>query len=254
MPTLADIQQRVRRAVVHGNCDETGLLLVGGNSPGKRLAIHRRHYETSLVDALLGKFPGTAWLAGSELVADAARAFTGMNPPSAPCIAEYGADFPLFLASQPATEHILYLYAFAQLEWHLGHVAVAIDEPAATIDTLSRLNRSRLLDVKLAIQPGVRYLKASWPVDELMSLFLSDSAPQLYNFSPMEIWLEIRGVRGNFGMRRLSSAEFEFRRAIAGGQTVGSAAELALQYEPAFDLAGAFARIFSERLVTRASH
>lgn len=253
MPTLADTQQRVRRAVVHGDCQNIGLSLVGSSSPEKRLAIHQRHYEASLLDALLGKFPATAWLIGSELVIEAARAFIRTNPPTAPCIAEYGADYPQFLATCPGAEQIPYLFGFSQLEWHLGQVSVAVDAPSVSIDVLSRIDRSLLVDVKLAMQPCVRYLKTSWPVDTLMLLFLSDSPPQLCNFTVAETRLEVRGSRGDFSMKRLSSAEFEFRRAVTSGRTVGIAAELALQCDPDFDLTVAFSSIFSERLVVSVS-
>ena len=46
---LADIQLGIRQAVVAGEDVGVASILTGGNNPGKRLQIHRRHYETSLV-------------------------------------------------------------------------------------------------------------------------------------------------------------------------------------------------------------
>jgi hypothetical protein len=51
--SIADTQSLVRRAVVTGDATRVVPLLIGGRDAGKRLAIHRRHYETSLVTALL---------------------------------------------------------------------------------------------------------------------------------------------------------------------------------------------------------
>src|SRR5262245_54741193 len=101
MVSLSDLQQRVRDAVIADNVAQArsiAPLLVGGRDPSTRLAIHRRHYQASLVTALLEKFPAVTWLVGATFMQEAARAFVRRHPPAAPCIAEYGADFPDFLA------------------------------------------------------------------------------------------------------------------------------------------------------------
>ena len=87
MPPLAEIQSRLRESVVAGDDAVVLPLLVGGQEPEKRLRIHRRHYEASLVTALLGKFPGTVWLVGSPFTIEAAREFVRRYPPRTPCIA-----------------------------------------------------------------------------------------------------------------------------------------------------------------------
>jgi hypothetical protein len=78
------------------------------------------------------KFPATAWLIGSDAVIQAARAFASEHPPDRPCIAEYGASFPEFLAEQDVGATRLYLRPFAALEWYFGQVSIAISEPPIT--------------------------------------------------------------------------------------------------------------------------
>jgi hypothetical protein len=179
MPPLVDLQRRVRDAVVSG---EGSLLLdpallVGGARPAARLAIHRRHYETSLVNALLGKFPATAWLVGEKFVAAAARQFIREHPPQAPCIAEYGEEFPQFLAARPGADGVPYLQDFATLEWHVGHVAAAVD--------------------------GARRVHASWPVDTLLKFFLTNTAPDRLVLEPEDVWIEVHGARGEVEIERV---------------------------------------------------
>ena len=115
MPSLADAQTRLRKAIVEDWPHEALPLVVGGRAPAKRLAIHQRHFEASLTSALLGKFPATAWLIGSTAVTEATRAFVHRHPPTAPCLAEYGADFPQFLAQRIGAGRIPCLRAFAEL-------------------------------------------------------------------------------------------------------------------------------------------
>lgn len=89
MPALAEVQRDIRRVLVTGDDGDLGTFLVGGREPAKRLLIHRRQYETSLVKALLTKFPATQWLVGSPFVTEAARHYVREHPPRGPCIAEY---------------------------------------------------------------------------------------------------------------------------------------------------------------------
>lgn len=250
MPRLAELQSQVRRAITGNGDDGIVSMLAGPRHPAKRLAIHRRHYETSLVNALLQKFPATAWLVGTPLLADAALAFARTHPPRAPCMAEYGQDFPEFLSARRDTFALPYLEGFSELEWHIGQVSIAVDEQPRAVAALSSLDASVLPGLKLKLQPGVRYLAPAWPVDELMRVFLSKSAPASVALHREQIWLELRGVRGAFDFTRLEPAEFSFRRAIAGGATVAVAAEAAFVINAAFELTAAFSRMFAENLVT----
>ncbi|MBI4486875.1 MAG: putative DNA-binding domain-containing protein [Acidobacteria bacterium] len=250
MPSLADTQSHLRRAVVTGDATGVVPLLIGGRDAEKRLAIHRRHYETSLVTALLDKFPATVWLAGSPFVTEAARHFVHQHPPHAPCIAEYGAEFPEFVSTRPAADLVPYLRAFAELEWCLGQVAVAIDRPPVPLERLSQIDVDVLMNAECTLQPGLHYLHVSWPVDDVMKLYLTDTAPDRFVLAPAEAWMEIQGARGEFRINRLDPGEFIFRQAVQEGRAIGDAAECALDASAGFDPGGALARLVSERLVT----
>src|SRR5262249_42929633 len=168
MPPLAETQSRLRDALVAGDFTRLEGLLIGGGDAAPRFAIHRRHYQSSLIEALLVKFPATAWLVGTPALEQAARDFVCAHPPRAPCIAEYADAFPRFIAERSDAERTDYVRAFAELEWHLGQVSIAIDAPAVTVDQLSHHETDVLLGSALTLQPGLRYLAAAWPVDDLM--------------------------------------------------------------------------------------
>ena len=180
MPALADIQAGIRDALVHGNSAAITPFLSGGLEPARRLAIHQRHYEASLSRVLLDRFPATVWLVGSELVSNAAQGFIRVHPPARPCMAEYGEEFPAHLGAHPGAATLPYLAQFAELEWHLGRLALATDE-----------------------SPNVHYLHLDWPLDELIGFYLTDSAPDRFELSPCDIWLEMRGLRGELQMTRM---------------------------------------------------
>lgn len=250
MPSLLEIQRRMRDAVIADGAAQVLLpLLAGGHDPKARLAIHRHHYQASLTRALLDKFPAVTWLAGERFAIAAAQAFARTHPPAAPCIAEYGADYPVFLASRAGAERLPYLRAFAALEWHLGQVSIAIDRPSLKIESLTSIEASELVDHQLTLQEGLRYCAAAWPIDDLVKQYLSGAAPERFTFEPAEVHLEIRGARGEFRIERLTQPEFVLRSAIAGGSTIGAAAERALDIGATFDPGQALLRLVSDGLV-----
>jgi hypothetical protein len=91
------------------------------------------------------------------LVTDAARSFIREQPPSRPCIAEYGESFPRHPGEHPGTASLPYLSQFAELEWHLGCLALATEA-----------------------SPHVHYLHVDWSLDELIGVYLSNSAPDVF--------------------------------------------------------------------------
>jgi hypothetical protein len=189
MPSLADVQARMRHAVVDGG--DVATELAATLDRPSRFAIHQRNYHASLTKAIVERFPATVWLLGSELVTTAAEQFVRQRPPSRPCIAEYGEAFPAWLASLPALATFTYVGEFATLEWHLGRVAHEVD---------------------LAPDgPAFHHQRLEQSVDALIQVFLSDDAPERFVLEDGPFWLEVRGHRGELQMQRLSEADFALR-------------------------------------------
>jgi hypothetical protein len=244
------MQRKVRRAVVTGDVAGLAPYLVGGRSGAARLAIHRRHYETSLVTALLGKFPATAWLVGTPFLTEAAARFVSAHPPTAPCIAEYGDRLPSFLSTCSGADRVPYLRGFAQLEWHLGQVAIAVDRPALTVGDLSRVDLDLLSEATLTLQPGLRYLEAPWPIDDLMKLYLTETAPDQWSMERAAVRLEVRGARGSFQINRLEAGEFAFRTNVLEGRPLADAVECGVESSAAFEPGPALAALVNDGFVT----
>ena len=249
MASLAETQVRLYRALLTRDSRSMAPLLVGGHRSRARFAIHLRNHEASLVAALVGKFPACAWLVGERFIAKAAREFVHRQPPTTPCIPEYGADFPRFLADLPAACATPYVASLAELEWHLGHVSIAIDQPPLAISALAHESGEALADLALSLQPGLAYLQSPWPVGELMNFYLSDSAPDEYVLEPGKVHLEVAGARGAFRFDHLVRSEFIFRQELTRQASIGAAAERALAADPAFDPGRALTRLFCAGLV-----
>jgi Putative DNA-binding domain len=253
VPSLAEAQTRIRDAVVLGAMADATPLLVGGRDPSARLAIHRRHYEASLVEALLRRFPGVVWLVGEAFARAATVDFVRWFPPAVPCIAEYAEDFPDFLARRAGVEQMPYVRWFARLEWHLGQVAVAIDNPPLHVKELAAFEPAVLPELMLGLQSGLRFLEAPWPVDDLVRLHLTGAAPDRFELQPTAVWLQVRGARGSIRIDRLNPGTFAFRSAIALGVLLGAAAEQALGIDPALEPGDALTALVADDLVVSAT-
>lgn len=174
---LADVQACTTAALTAGDTRGCAGIVAGGADALSRLAIHIRHHQTSLIRSIVERFPATVWLAGAPLVTEAAAAFVRCRPPTRPCLAEYGGEFPAFLRTWPGAAHLPYLAQFAAIDWHLGRLAIATDDPPVV-------------------------LRLDWSLDELMTFFLSGQAPEAYELRAETVWLELHGARGELSLQR----------------------------------------------------
>ena len=253
MLALDELQQRFARAMTTGDATELVGHLRGGSDSRSRLAIHLRHYATSLATALCDKFPASAWLVGAATMRDAANAYVRLHPPLQPCIAEYGEDFPQFLSRQAFAAHLPYVQSFAELEWAVGHASIAIEAPPLTWPELANLGAEHIVDSTLVLQLGVHYVRAAWRIDELMQTYLAGAAPDRFVLTAAPTAIEVLGARGAVRLTRLDEATFAFRAALAVGRTIGDAADSTLAINATFDPGTALRALLNERLVTSCS-
>jgi hypothetical protein len=225
--------------VTTGDYEAVPAALVGGAYPRTRLAIHARHYETSLSNALCQKFPAVGWLLGPGLLTDAARAYVRAHPPRTPCIAEYGNDFPGFIAEYRHAAAYPYLRSFAELERAIANVSIAIALPPLEWAEVARMGADRLLELRLTLQPGLHYLHLPWDVDRLMRSYLENLEPDTFTLTQSEAFVEVRGARGALWITPLERAAFTFRSELESGQSIAIAAEHAIDHDPQFDAGAA---------------
>lgn len=248
MPSLADAQAAVRAGVVNADTTAARPLLIGGADPTRRLAIHRRHYQASLIETLCGRFPATAWLIGDAAVIDAARDFVAARPPRVLCMAEFGALFPAWLGARAPLAHVPYLEKFARLEWEFGRVSVEVARPSLPVQRLQAQDPDTIGAQTLALQPGTAWVAAAHNVDDLMHAFLSESAPERFTLDDSPRWIEVRGSRGDVTIRSIPQGDWCFRRALATGHSIEDAAGAALDADGTFDPGAALLQLLSEGL------
>ena len=135
-----------------------------------------------------------------------------------------------------------------------GKAAIAVDKSPLDVSLFSSIEEDSLPDLILTLQPGTYYVNTNWPVDELMMLYLNDTAPDQLELIPRDQCIEVHGARGEFQINRLEAGDSMFRQSISSGLSIGAASERALEISRCFDPARAFAALLESGLVTAIKH
>lgn len=244
MPTLHELQSDFRRFLA-GDAPGGLLELIdeAGFEPAARLSIYRNNTLVTLTAALSATFPVVCRLVDQRFFAYAAHAFIRQSLPASPCLVEYGAEFPAFLAEFPPAAGLGYLPDVARLEWAINRVLhICPKAPIPLTALLSVPGDPALVRMRLAAQ----FVESPYAVDHIWQAHQPGMDPAEMALGGSGVHLEIRRA-GGLRITNLPPSLWMFRSRIADGATL---AEAASALAPEFDLAQALASLFGEGLIT----
>jgi hypothetical protein len=216
-----------------------------------RLAIYRHHVSATLTDTLRETYPVVCRLVGDGFFAYAADRFIAEAPPTSPCLFEYGAAQPAFLASFDACRALVYLPDVARLEWAMSRAAHA--ENASPLDTraLAGMPADVRARLRLTFHPSVALVDSPWPIDAIWRANQPDADPDgTVDLDAGGARLEVRRADDDVVFRKLDAGDYALRRALHEGLTLDAAATAALARDPDLDLAAALTRLFHDDTLT----
>jgi hypothetical protein len=252
MPTLPELQAAFRRGLLDGDDAPIAAEIAGGRlAPAARLQVYRNHVLSTLTAALEATFPVVCRLVDRRFFGYAADRFIRAHPPHGPCLFEYGAALPDFLATFPPCRSLPYLPDVARLEWALNAAAHAEEGTPLDPAALLAVAPEAVGRVTLRLDPSLSLVASEWPVDRIWEAHRPDAG----DAGPVDLdsgaaRLEIRRHGESVGFRRLDPAPFALRRALLGGQPLEEAGAAALAADPGADLVALFHDLVREALVT----
>jgi hypothetical protein len=248
--SLREVESDLRRALLGGDDARARARVRGdGLESGARLAIYRHHVVTTLTAALQATFPVVCRLVDERFFAYAADRYIQAEPPSGPCLFEYGAGFPDFLAEFPPCRPLPYLADVARLEWAMQRALHAPDATPLPMRAIQGAGPEQAASLALRLDPSVSLLRSPYPIDRIWRANRPDAAePAVVDLADEGTWLEVRRHGDAVIFRAIDPAVFAFRRALAAGAHLADATEEALAADPAFDLAAALVALFDEGL------
>ncbi|MCW8125964.1 DNA-binding domain-containing protein [Microbulbifer halophilus] len=228
-----------------------GLRAWNGSDPAHRFAVYRNNVTVSLIEALASAFPVTQQLAGEALFRGMAREFVRAAPPRSPLLAEYGADFPAFLADFPPAEAQPWLADTARLELACTRAYHATDaEPVAPEKIQALLEDTDALPAsRFSLHPSLHTLQSPWAVASLWATYQNAGDLDGVDVARAEnTWILRSGLQ--VAVLRMRAGDCHFADALQRRATFAEAAERALQSDPEFDLSACLAVLLREQMIT----
>jgi hypothetical protein len=248
MSTLLELQLQLGRAVLGGDTAALeAAIRCDGLDPAARLRIYRNHAFATLGATLEGTFPVVCRLVDKRFFAYAAHEYLREHPPQWRCLAEYGADFPDFLAGFEPCRDLPYLADVARFKWALNIAAAVREAAPLPMEALAAVPPEKVACLSLCLQQSVRYFASGWPIDVIWQANQQSQVPTV-DLASGGTCIEIRRAGDAVAWRRHDAGTFAFRTALADGLTLAKAAATASVQDPTVDLATALDRVFAEGL------
>ena len=232
MATLSEIQTRMRDAILAR--EEKPLDDILGPT-ATRFEIHRRHFISSITAALEKTFPAVVSLVDRRFFGYVADSFIRSKPPLSPCLSEYGAELPEFLADFPACANLPYLADVARLEWAIHAAYHAAD---------SSISHESIFD------PSVHHFSSRFPVHQIWNVALGRAeGPVDLSAGPAHLMIHRRG--DDVSIEILSETEFRFHRALVECGDIALVAHAASELYPGFDIGATIGRLRNRNVLTQ---
>ena len=247
---LGELQALFKSALLQDDHGITSAVPDDGLVPEARLAIYRHHVFVTLTEVLKAAYPVVCRLVDERFFAYAADQYIRQQPPTGPCLFEYGASFAHFLADFPACRALVYLPDVARLEWAMHAAWHAEEVPPVDPQRLRGLTPDELACLTLALTPSTSYVRSLWPIERIWHANQPHADPaETVSLEAGGAYLEIRRVDDDVMCCSLDAGTFAWRAALAERQPLEQALAAALAADPAFDLTTALPKLFAEGLV-----
>lgn len=180
MPALADLQALVRDTVLGGDAGALrGIVADDRLGHARRLQVYRNNTTILLSEALGANFSVVQALVGEDFFLSLAKRFVRLHPPRTPCLFEYGADFPDFIASDPAARDLSYLADVARLEWLVSESVHAAAAPVLDTGALALVDAHEYGRVAFAPHPAMRVIASGAPIHAIWAMHQPDADPDV---------------------------------------------------------------------------
>lgn len=244
MLALRDLQSAFRDALLHGDAGAImSSVRASGVAPARRIAVYRNNVFHNYSEALRAVYPVVERLVGEAFFAGAAHEYIVAHPSASGDLHDFGHGFGEFIDSFPPAETLPYLGDVACLEWFWHESFHAAERPPLSLERLGSVANESLDSLRFVLHPACRLLASRYPVGKIWSVNQPDW------LGAKEVDLEADGAahllihRDGFAVviEPLANGEFEMLRAIARGEPLVRACELANAANPKFEL-GSFLR------------
>lgn len=225
MPSLADVQERVRDTILGADSAALkGVIADDRLGSAARLNVYRNNTTILLGDALGATFPIVRALVGEDFFANMTRAFVRTHPPQSPCLHEYGDGFATFIEQFPGARALAYLPDVARLEWAINAGLYA--KNAAPLDPghMAEVEGADYGRLTFTPHPALRVVTSDHPVHAIWAMHQPGAPTDAHidlNAGGEAVLVTRPGE--DVQIAKLTRPEAAFIQALAHGETLGEA-------------------------------
>jgi hypothetical protein len=247
MSALREIQHGLRRALVADDDAVGAAVLDDGLGAAARIALYRHHVFTTLTAVLRQTYPVVCRLVDRRFFDYAVDRYIREQPPSGPCLFEYGASFAAFLTAFPPCRDLAYLADVARLEWAMNEALHAADAAAIELTMLAGIPDDDRVRLGLRLHPAIRLVASPWPIDQIWRANQPDADPNAtVDLAAGRACLEVSRRGADVVLRSLTPATHAFRLRLQRGEPLVTSVEAALATDGGFEAAAALRDLFEE--------
>jgi hypothetical protein len=243
---LPDLQAAFAAHLTGRDRADLAATVVGDSiSAEARLRVYRHHVTYSLGTALAATFPTVQAVVGEDFFRTMARAFVATALPLQPVLAEYGADFPAFVADYGPARDLPYLADIARLDWALNAAFHSPMDRRLTAADLTEIAVEQLPSLKVTLSKGASLVRSRYPVDRIWHVSQSGSSADPVNLAWGQADLLVLRRSDDAAFIVLEMGEAAFIASLIEGASLETAAGQALDADPSFDLSQGFGRLLA---------
>ena len=235
-----------------------GLTAWNGSDPARRFAVYRNNVMVSLIDALADTCPVTQTLVGEEFFRAVAAEYARANPPRSPVMAHYGAGFAGFIEEFAPAAGLPYLADVARLEMLRVEAYHAADAEPVSPEAIALLavDPGRLPTACFTLHPSLRILESRHAV---VSLWAAHQGDDVYSaLATVDTALPESAMLLRAGLEveiyRITAGTATFIRRLEEGRDLGTAVDLALAADAAFDMTEALGLLIRASAISAIAH
>lgn len=240
MPDLKVLQTRFAEALLSPGAYPAGLFSGPSDLAARRFSLYRGNLTANWDRSLGNAYPVLRQLVGADFFRGLAREYGRAVPLAVGDLNRFGGQLPEFLETFEPVSGYPYMPDVARLEWALHRAHYASSSPAASAAALASLDAAALGALRLRLHAACTLLRSPWAVVEIWQ------AHQPGGERPGDINTESRALACRPAWRAepqpLSPGEYAGLEAIASGEELGAALEIAQDAEADFDAAVALPR------------
>jgi hypothetical protein len=214
----------------------------------KRFAVYRNNVVVGLVNALRARFPATERIVGAEFFFGMARVFVAAHPPRTKILAEYGDDFPGFIAAFAPAAELSYLADVARLEAARTRAWHAADADPLAPEAFAALAPEKIATLRFTLHPSMQIVRSRHPVVTVWAMNSGECPLGPIDENEAEDALIAR-PHLDVQVRLLPPGGAAFLAALSAGATLADAAHAAAADDACFDLTANLAGLLSFGLV-----